>query len=64
MLPSPVMNRFLTHGVLPAALLLVGHLAFAAERLYPAVSAANADVAAALKEAAATHRREAWTARR
>jgi thioredoxin 1 len=51
------MNRFLTQCVLAAALLLAGHLAFAAERLYPAVSAANADVAAALKEAAATHRR-------
>jgi thioredoxin 1 len=50
------MNRFLPHCVLVVALLLVGPLAFAAERLYPAVSAASADVAAALKEAAATHR--------
>lgn len=51
------MNRFLPHCVLAAALLLAGPLAFAAERLYPAVSEAKADVAAALKEAAATHRR-------
>jgi len=51
------MNRFLPHCLLAAALLLVEPLTFAAERLYPAVSAANADVAAALKEAAATHRR-------
>lgn len=51
------MNRFLPQFVLAAALLLAGPLAFAAERLYPAVSEANVDVAAALKEAAATHRR-------
>jgi thiol:disulfide interchange protein len=51
------MNRLLPHYVLAAALLLVGPRDVTAERLYPAVSAANADVAAALKQAAATHRR-------
>ena len=57
MLAGPVMNRFLAHCVLAAALFLVGPLASGVERLYPPVSAASADVAAALTEAAATHRR-------
>jgi len=51
------MNRFLRYCMLAAALLLGGPLASAADRLYPAVSAANADVATALNEAAVTHRR-------
>jgi thioredoxin 1 len=51
------MARFIAHCMLAAALLLLGPLASAAERIYPAVSAANGDIAAALKEAAATHRR-------
>jgi thiol-disulfide isomerase/thioredoxin len=42
---------------LAVVLLLSGSVAVAAERIYPAVSAANADIAAALKDAAATHRR-------
>jgi thiol:disulfide interchange protein len=51
------MDRFLPHWVLAAALLLAGPVAFAAERIYPAVSEAKADVAAAQRQAAATHRR-------
>jgi hypothetical protein len=51
------MNRLLPHVLLTAGLLLFGPLAFAADRIYPAVSAANADIAAALGEAATTHRR-------
>lgn len=43
--------------MLAAALLLFGSFAVAAARIYPAISAANADIATALKEAAATHRR-------
>jgi thiol:disulfide interchange protein len=39
------------------AVLLLSLPASAAERIYPDVSAANADVAAALKQAATTHRR-------
>ena len=42
---------------LAAALLFFAPLAIAAERIYPATSAANADIAAALKQATATHRR-------
>jgi thioredoxin 1 len=51
------MNRSLQHGLLAGALVLVTALASAAERIYPPVSAANADIAAAVKDAAATHRR-------
>lgn len=49
------MNRSVSS--LLAALLLAATCASAAERIYPPVSAAKSDVAAALKEAAATHRR-------
>ena len=45
------------HWILAAALLLFGPLASAAERIYPATSAASADIDAALQQAAATHRR-------
>jgi thioredoxin 1 len=51
------MARSIAVCMVAAALLLFVPLASAAERIYPAVSAANADIAAALKEAAATHRR-------
>jgi thiol:disulfide interchange protein len=51
------MNRLLSRCVLAATLVLAGLPAFAAERLYPPVSAANADLAAALQQAAATNRR-------
>ena len=51
------MNRLLSHAVLTAGLLLLSPLAAAAEHIYPDVSTANADIAAALKEAATTHRR-------
>src|ERR1700750_785876 len=44
-------------SMLTAALLLFGSVAFAADRIYPAGFGADADIAAALKEAAATHRR-------
>ena len=50
------MNRWLSLSLLTCSM-LVGPLALAAERIYPDVSAANADIAAALKDAAATHRR-------
>jgi thioredoxin 1 len=55
--PDPAMNRFLPPCILTAALLLFGPLAAAAERIYPAVTAANGDIAGALQEAAVTHRR-------
>jgi len=51
------MTRSLARCILAAAILLVSPLAPAAERLYPAVAAANADITAALEKAAATHRR-------
>ena len=51
------MNRSLARCMLAAAILLFTPFAQAAERLYPAVTAADADIAAALKQAAATHRR-------
>jgi thioredoxin 1 len=51
------MNRIVQRGVIAGALVLVTALASAAERIYPPVSAAHADIAAAVKEAAATHRR-------
>jgi len=51
------MNRSLRNGLAAALLLLVATIAPAAERIYPPVSAAKDDIAAALKEAAATHRR-------
>ena len=50
------MNRSFRNGF-AAALVFVATIAPAAERIYPPVLAANADVAAALKDAAATHRR-------
>jgi thioredoxin 1 len=43
--------------MLAVALLLAGPLAVATDRLYPAVSEAKADLAAALEQAAAAHRR-------
>jgi len=51
------MNRRSSCCLLALVLLLTGSLAVAAERIYPDVSAAKADIAAALKDAAATHRR-------
>lgn len=44
-------------SLLAAALLFVATCTSGAERIYPPASAAQADVAAALKEAASTHRR-------
>ena len=52
------MNRHLAHCVLVVALaLLAAPFALAAERIYPPVSAASADIAGALRQAAAAHRR-------
>src|SRR4030081_3731024 len=45
------------HGFIAAALLASSALAFAAEPIYPDVSRAAADIDAALKQAATTHRR-------
>ena len=50
------MNSILRPAAL-VAILLCATVAIAAERLYPPTSAAEADIATALKEAAATHRR-------
>jgi thiol:disulfide interchange protein len=50
------MNRYLRR-LLAMILLMSACCASGAERIYPPVSAANADIAAALKDAAATHRR-------
>jgi thiol:disulfide interchange protein len=47
----------MSHCILGATLFVFVAVASAAERIYPAVSAAKADIAAALKEAAATKRR-------
>ena len=51
------MNRRLPLALLTAGMLLLSPLASAADRIYPDVAAANADIAAALKDAAKTHRR-------
>ena len=51
------MNRRLPLALLTAGMLSLSPLASAAERIYPDVAAANADIAAALKDAAKTHRR-------
>ena len=51
------MNRSFACCLLAAVLVLSSNFADAAERIYPDVSAAKADIAAALKDAAATHRR-------
>ena len=51
------MKQSTSHYILGAALFAFAVFAFAAERLYPDVSTANADIAAAVKEAAATKRR-------
>jgi thiol:disulfide interchange protein len=51
------MKQSTSHYILGAALFAFAVFAFAAERLYPDVSTANADIAAALKEATATKRR-------
>jgi thioredoxin 1 len=50
------MNRYL-RLLLAGMLLVIACSASAAERIYPPPSSAHADIAAALKEAAATHRR-------
>jgi len=51
------MNRRLPLALLTAGMLLLSPIASAGERIYPDVAAANADIAAALKDAAKTHRR-------
>lgn len=57
-LAAPLMNRYLARCALAASLVLAANpLAFAAERIYPPVAAADADIAAALKQAAVTHKR-------
>ena len=55
-LAVPVAHRAFVRCVIAATLLAFGPLA-AAERIYPPVSAAKADIAVALEAAAATHRR-------
>ncbi len=52
-----MMKHPIAHGILGAVLLAFAACAFAAERLYPDVSRAKADIAAALEQAAATKRR-------
>ena len=51
------MKQFMSPFILGAVLLAITAVAPAAERIYPEVSAAKADIAAALKEASATKRR-------
>ena len=52
MLTTPSMHRYLARCALAGALvLLAAPFAIAAERIYPPVAAANADIAAALKQA-------------
>jgi thiol:disulfide interchange protein len=51
------MKQSTSHSILGAVLFAFAALTSAAERIYPDVSTANADIAAALKEAAATKRR-------
>jgi thiol:disulfide interchange protein len=51
------MNRPIARCLLALSLSILATLAGAAERIYPDVSAARKDIAAALAQAAATHRR-------
>src|SRR5215471_14797145 len=51
------MKQSMSRCILGAVLFTFAAFALAAERIYPDVSTANADIAAALKEAAATKRR-------
>jgi thiol:disulfide interchange protein len=55
--PAPAVKQSTSQCILGAVLFVVAAFAFAAERIYPDVSTANADIAAAVKEAAATKRR-------